>query len=190
MTGFGSYTQIIRWNACRIYPNNGLKGLIGKVEGQLGTLIATYAQPGQVTWIGLRPARRGGVQPVPAADITERGLVGDHGASDKRAVTLFQAEHLGAIGAYLGRGAVDPVDLRRNLVVAGLNLAALKGRQVQVGQAVLEITGICAPCSRMEEALGEGGYSAMRGHGGWCARVLVPGAVHCGDAVVPLTSGT
>ncbi|WP_371731849.1 MOSC domain-containing protein [Ruegeria sp. HKCCA6707] len=79
-----------------------------------------------------------------------------------------------------------PDVLRRNLVVSGINLSALKGREVQVGQAVLRFTGICAPCSRMEEALGEGGYSTVRGHGGWCAEVLKPGQARLGDPVQPV----
>ena len=79
-----------------------------------------------------------------------------------------------------------PEILRRNLVVSGINLAALKGREVQVGEAVLRYTVICAPCSRMEEALGKGGYSAVRGHGGWCAEVVQPGQVRLGDVVQPI----
>jgi MOSC domain-containing protein YiiM len=54
-----------------------------------------------------------------------------------------------------------------------------------VGGAVLRITGICAPCSRMEEVLGFGGYTAVRGHGGRCAEVVTPGRVAIGDAVAP-----
>lgn len=154
----------------------------------LKDLIARFAQPGQVNWIGLRPERRAAVLPVEEAVISERGIEGDHGASKKRAVTLIQAEHLSVIGAMLGRGPVSPSDLRRNLVVAGLNLAALRGRSLKVGTAVLEVTTICAPCSRMEETFGPGGYSAVRGHGGFCARVIAPGVVRLCDSVLPLTS--
>ena len=154
----------------------------------LKALTQRYAQPGQVTWIGLRPERRAAMLPVEEAVVGSRGLVGDHGASEKRAVTLFQAEHLPVIGSFLGRGAVAACDVRRNLVVTGINLSALKGRTVRIGAAVLEVTGICAPCSRMEEALGAGGYAAMRGHGGWCARVIDPGLVQVGCEVTPLTT--
>ncbi len=154
----------------------------------LKALIARVAQPGQVTWIGVRPMRRAALLPVEEVAVEARGLKGDHGSSDKRAVTLMQAEHLSVIGSFLGRGPVAAAQVRRNILVSGLNLAALKGRQVRLGSAVLEITSICAPCSRMEEAFGPGGYSAMRGHGGWCARVAQPGLVRLGDAVAPLTT--
>ncbi|MCP9480397.1 MOSC domain-containing protein [Shimia sp. CNT1-13L.2] len=152
----------------------------------LRDLIAGYAQPGRVAWIGLRGARREGVRPVDEVWIGAEGLEGDHGRAGKRAVTLVQKEHLPVIGAMLGRGPVAAEELRRNLVIEGLNLAALKGRRVRVGAAVLEITVICAPCSRMEETFGTGGYSAVRGHGGWCASVVSGGLVRIGDAVVPL----
>ncbi len=152
----------------------------------LKDLIAGYAQEGCVTWLGLRGERRGEMSVVDEALITEAGLEGDHGRAGKRAVTLIQAEHLQVIGAMLGQGAIDVALMRRNIVVSGLNLNALKARRVAVGAAVLEVTTICAPCSRMEETFGTGGYSAVRGHGGWCARVIVPGWVHVGSSVYPV----
>lgn len=117
--------------------------------------------------------------------VTDEGLEGDHGRPGKRAVTVVQAEQLGPIGAMLGQRAVAPEVLRRNIVVSGINLSALKGRQVQIGTAVLSFDVICAPCSRMEEALGKGGYSAVRGHGGWCASVIRPGLIRLTDSVIP-----
>ena len=103
-----------------------------------------------------------------------------------RQVTLIQAEHLSVIAQLARVPQVDPVGLRRNLVVSGINLLALKNAKLQVGEAVLEIVGPCQPCSRMEETIGPGGYAAMRGHGGMTARVLVTGAVKVGDAVKAL----
>ena len=100
-----------------------------------------------------------------------------------RQVTLIQAEHLGVIAQLARVAQVDPLALRRNLVISGINLLALKNARLRVGEALLEIVGPCQPCSRMEEAIGPGGYAAMRGHGGMTARILATGAVAVGDAI-------
>jgi len=152
----------------------------------LATLIARHAQDGTLDWIGLRPERLADPVAVPEALMGEAGLTGDHARPGKRAITLIQAEHLAAIGAYLGRGPIPPEILRRNLVVSGLNLSALRDRVLRIGAAQVQITTPCAPCSRMEAVLGPGGYSAMRAHGGWCARVITPGPVRLADGVSPV----
>lgn len=154
-------------------------------ECPLAELLAMLPQTGRVTWIGVRPARRASVTPLDAVEaIAGQGLAGDHYAHDgKRQVALIQAEHLAAVAAFLGRPLLDPALLRRSIVVAGLNLLALKGRRFRIGGALLEGSGPCEPCSRMEEALGPGGYNAMRGHGGITARVFEGGLIRVGDAV-------
>ena len=158
------------------------------MERYLAELLATLPQTGRIAWIGVRPVRRASVAVVDAVEaIAGRGLAGDHYAHDgKRQVTLIQSEHLAAIAAFTGRPTLDPALLRRNIVVAGLNLLALKGRRFRAGSAHLDATGPCEPCSRMEEALGAGGYNAMRGHGGITARVIVSGFIRVGDAVAPI----
>jgi MOSC domain-containing protein YiiM len=112
------------------------------------------------------------------------GLRGEPELSTRQ-VTLIQAEHLAVIARLARVDHVDPGALRRNLVVSGINLLALKGAKLKVGGALLEVVGPCQPCSRMEEAIGAGGYAAMRGHGGMTARVLIGGPVSVGDAVRP-----
>jgi MOSC domain-containing protein YiiM len=78
---------------------------------------------------------------------------------------------------------VAPELVRRNIVVAGLNLLALKEHRFRIGNVLLETSGECHPCSRMEEMLGIGGYNAMRGQGGITARVIEGGPVATGDPV-------
>ena len=79
--------------------------------------------------------------------------------------------------------SVDPEAVRRNIVIDNLNLLALKERRFRIGEAILQTTGECHPCSRMEEILGVGGYNAVRGQGGITAKVLQSGVVKLGDVV-------
>lgn len=162
-------------------------------------LSQQFVADGRIEAIYLRPARR---EPVISVDEVRaepgQGLIGDHRASrtregrhaTKREITLIQAEHVDLIAGWLGVASLDPSRLRRNLVVSGLNLIAMRSpfADVAIEWALgddlrLEITGPCDPCSRMEEELGKGGYNAMRGHGGVTARILVPGTLRVGDAV-------
>lgn len=147
-----------------------------------------HAKSGRVEWIGIRSERK--ATPLPVDEVIAhpgRGLDGDHysgGSTGKREVTLIQDEHLKSVAAILGTDIVDPSLTRRNIVVSGLNLLALKDRTFSVGEVILEYTGPCHPCSRMERNLGSGGYNAMRGHGGITARILSGGVIRLGDPVL------
>lgn len=180
-------------------------------------LRATFPQPGRVEWIGLRPARRAPLLQVAQIEAHPLvGLIGDHGklapprltaltgeagetgvrapappvpgGPGRRQVTLIQAEHLPVIATLCGRAEVTPDLLRRNIVISGIPLLALKDARFQIGEVILEGTGECHPCSRMEETLGEGGYNAVRGHGGLTARVIRGGLIREGDSLIPLLS--
>ncbi|MGQ7847332.1 MOSC domain-containing protein [Granulosicoccus sp. 3-233] len=152
----------------------------------LQELLNTLPQQGELRWIGLRPERRAEMISVDIAAVSSKsGLEGDRyqGRTGQRHVTLLQEEHLPVIAACVGRRHVRAEDLRRNLLVTGINLLALKNRIISIGSVELEVTGLCHPCSRMEETLGEGGYNAVRGHGGVTARVLTDGHIRVGDSV-------
>nr|WP_152205936.1 MOSC domain-containing protein [Marinobacter changyiensis] len=115
-----------------------------------------------------------------------KGLDGDRfkgRETSKRQVTLIQKEHLHVIASCLHRESIAPEVFRRNIVVSGLNLLALKGKRFRIGNVVLEYTGLCHPCSKMETSLGPGGYNAMRGHGGITTRVVEAGDIALGDNV-------
>ncbi|MGI4021667.1 MAG: MOSC domain-containing protein [Janthinobacterium lividum] len=154
----------------------------------LQKLIDTLPQQGKVCWIGVRPGRK---QPLIALEtveaIMQKGLSGDHYAGapgSKRQVTLIQQEHLDAIASIMKNDQLSPEMLRRNLVIKGINLLALKDKTFWVGEALLEYTGECHPCSRMEEILGSGGYNAVRGHGGITARILKCGEISLNDVLI------
>ena len=164
----------------------------------LRALMRQFPRAGTLQAIYLRPARRVAVVSVATAEaLAGQGLAGDRsalkrtspGVGSKRQVTLLQTEHLPVIAARMALGQTDASLLRRNLLVSGLNLLAAKSlfkdqpMVLRLGNVLLEITGPCEPCSRMEELLGRGGYNAMRGHGGMTARVLQGGFFSVGDAV-------
>lgn len=162
-------------------------------------LTRQFPHIGRVQSILLRPARDAPVQSVATAvALVDRGLQGDRSATaritrpggHKRQVTLMQAEHLPLLAAWLGRPSLDAGLLRRNLVVAGLNLVAARALfadqplRIEIGaEVVLVATGPCDPCSKMEAALGPGAYNALRGHGGLTARIVAGGSIQVGDAV-------
>jgi len=151
----------------------------------ISQLIQNLPQQGTVEWLSIRPEKNKAVKIVDRVKASSDGLDGDHyaGRSGNRSVTLIQSEHLLVIASLLHREEVSPAELRRNIVVSGINLLALKDRRFKIGSAVLEMSGLCHPCSRMEKVLGEGGYNAMRGHGGITASVVIPGTITLKDKV-------
>jgi|GEM_PF-86907 len=156
------------------------------MPANLRDLLTTLPQSGRLEWIGVRPARRVAMLATESVVAnTESGLQGDRFAarSTTRQVTLIQAEHLPVIASCLARDSIEPELLRRNLVVSGLNLLALKDQIFRIGVVELKTTGLCHPCSRMEQILGPGGYNAVRGHGGITAQVISNGNLAIGDTV-------
>ena len=151
----------------------------------------TLPQVGRVEWISVRPSKK---EPaVVVADVqalVDAGLEGDRWRGrpgSSREVTLIQKEHLAVIAGCLGLDTVSPILLRRNIMVSGINLLALKDKRIMVGEAILEYSSLAHPCSKMEADLGPGGYNAMRGHGGITARVLQSGLIRTQDDVVYLS---
>lgn len=157
-------------------------------ESELARLMATFPRPGVVEWIGVRSKRRARLVALDETEaVAGHGLTGDHYASrtnGTRQVTLIQREHLAVVAQLLGKTEVLGETVRRNIVVSGINLYALRDRRFRIGEVSLEGTGTCDPCSRMEEVLGPGGYNAMRGHGGIVCRILESGTIRLGDAVI------
>ncbi|MFY0598822.1 MAG: MOSC domain-containing protein [Cyclobacteriaceae bacterium] len=156
-------------------------------EAIIKKMINTLPQKGTVEWIGLRPASKAPMNIVESVLAAKsEGLIGDRfkgKISTKRQVTLIQAEHIETVRSVMKMKNLPPELLRRNIVVSGINLLALKDKRFTIGKAILETTGECHPCSRMEKTLGDGGYNAMRGHGGITARVLSEGEIRIGDDV-------
>ncbi|MBK9605881.1 MAG: MOSC domain-containing protein [Betaproteobacteria bacterium] len=166
----------------------------------LPDLFGQFPQPGRVEWIGVRPQREGRLVSVrEVRAIAGAGLQGDHyagGANGKRHLTLIQHEHLAVVARLLALRdntptvlPVDPALVRRNVVISGLNLLALKNKRFRLGATLLEFTEPCQPCSAHGMSRGwsaRGTNKALRGHGGICARILEGGPIRIGDELVAL----
>ena len=143
---------------------------------------------GTVTWIGVRPRRCEPLASLGAATaVFDQGLEGDHRMTKTpgsgRQVTLISEEFIRQIAAQLDLQTLDPARLRRNIVVSGINLNALRRQRFWVGSALLEATQLCHPCARMEAELGAGAVVAMYGYGGLCAKIIEGGGIEVGASV-------
>jgi MOSC domain-containing protein YiiM len=179
-----------RWlkNASPQRHGEGTEELDIFVAMEINELIQRFSKPGVVAAISVRPQRM--EAPIildHVRAIEKKGLDGDRSKGGNRQVTLIQKEHIAAVASFLGKSSLDFTLTRRNILAEGINLLALKGKQFQIGEAILEYSGECHPCSRMEEALGAGGYNAMRGHGGITAKIIKTGLITTGDAVVVIS---
>jgi MOSC domain-containing protein YiiM len=149
---------------------------------EIRELMNQFARPGIVVAISVRPVRMIPIKLVDCAlAIQNKGLEGDRSKGGNRQVTFIQKEHIATVASFLDKADLDFTLTRRNILVEGINLLSLKGKQFQIGEAIFEYTGECHPCSRMEEALGIGGYNAMRGHGGITAKIINSGMIKSGD---------
>lgn len=142
--------------------------------------------------------------PIAAGTITPLGVAGDvcahpqiHGGL-RQAVLLIAAEtidELKARGYPVFYGA-----LGENLTTRGLDRRELRiGQQLRAGGAVLEITKVRGPCAALDvygPAIKQEIYdveagdatSPRWGMGGFYARVVQPGPVHSGDAILILSA--
>jgi MOSC domain-containing protein YiiM len=94
----------------------------------------------------------------------------------KRQVLLMDADTLDRLG--LAPGAI-----KENVTIHGLDFQKLSiGQKLRLGDALLEITTPCDPCSRMEE-IRQGLEGDLRGQRGWLCRVVKAGKVRRGDPI-------
>lgn len=111
--------------------------MITEEEKQFTALFDNFIQKGSVCWIGIREKSNAPMQVLDETFAQIGGLINDRynkgNAASKRQVTLIQSEHLAAVARFLNQESIDPAKIRRNIVVKGLNLNALKGRKFSIG---------------------------------------------------------
>lgn len=160
-----------------------------------------------VEGIHIRPADRSlpslPKQAIQSVTVRTEGLVGDfnhyrhrkHEDSPHMAVMVLHAEALTALNAE--GWPVKPGDIGENFLVSGLPTDIWHdGTRLRVGKDVeLELSERCEPCSNLHglpyvgKEQGKSFVQTLIGRRGYYARVLVPGDVHVGDAVVVVSKG-
>ena len=131
------------------------------------------------------PAGTHAMHEVPAAEcVAGRGLRGDrffdYKPDYKGQVTLFAAEVLAELRKEFARPDLPVAALRRNVLVAGLDLAALAGQRFILQEVELEGVEECKPCHWMDQAIGAGAEHWLRGRGGLRCRIRTDGWLRTG----------
>lgn len=125
------------------------------------------------------------------AEITVRaghGIVGDRyagrAAHRAAAVTVLAVEGLEAAAAELGVAPFDPAAARRNVLLRGVDVEALRGREftLDTGDGPVRLGGgrPAAPCAWMDVVLAPGAHRALRGRAGVRCAALSSGTLRVG----------
>ena len=133
---------------------------------------------GVVRHLFLKPDRKRPMRLVSEVTaISEDGLENDANRGRRlRQVLLIEQETLLDFG-------LAPGDVRENIVVSGISLTSLLPKvRLQAGEALLEVTMDCAPCSFLDE-LRPGLQADMDGRRGTLCRVIDGGIIRVGDSI-------
>jgi MOSC domain-containing protein YiiM len=151
---------------------------------------------GHVTSLHLHPAVSGA--PLQSVEIVEvvvgKGISGDAryfgklsrdtGQPTRRQVTLIEREQIAEHATALGLPVIAPGAVRSNIETTGINLIALLGKEVEIGEAVLCLYAPRDPCAKMD-AICQGLRARMMDQRqGVLAEVVRSGAVRVGDTIL------
>ena len=139
---------------------------------------------GRVVHLFLAQVSGAPVKPVTeAVAVATRGFEGDRHArrapGGQRQLLLVDVRHLRDL-------ELTPGALKENAVIEGLALETFPaGQRLRLGGALVELTGPCEPCHKVE-AIRPGLLRKSWGRRGQLARVLEGGSVRVGDVVEAL----
>lgn len=125
--------------------------------------------------------------PMQARDVVEvetgRGIVGDryHGTRHRH-VTVQSRETLDEAAQVYGRPVPSELT-RRNLTISHGVVPRAPGQRIRVGEVLLEVVRVAAPCKLLDDTIGAGAQEALRRRSGTVFRVLEGGAIRVGDPV-------
>jgi hypothetical protein len=152
-------------------------------------------QTGRVASLHLHPDKGG--DPMRAVQefeaVEQRGIRGNPrkfgvisrstGLQSKRQVSLMEREQIAEHAATLGLESIPPGAVRANIETTGINLVALVGHEVQIGEAILYFYEARTPCEKMDRIC-QGLRELMEEEKqGVLAQVVRTGVIRVGDKV-------
>jgi len=150
-----------------------------------GRVVAIYVAPGEGAPMEAR---------TEAEALVGKGLDGDRYAIEagkfsgtkigKRAVTLIEREAIAAANDAYDLGMTEQ-ESRRNIVVEGVPLNHLIGREFLVGEVRLRGFDLSEPCAYLEDLTGKPARKALLHRGGLRAEIVEGGPLRVGDTVRP-----
>lgn len=118
--------------------------------------------------------------------VAGRGLRGDrffdYADDYKGQITFFSREVFDLMTQYFGVTTKSPGVLRRNLIVSGVDLMDLIGKEFELQGVRFCGSAHCKPCYWMDTAFAPGAEKFLALRGGLRARILSDGEVHVGEA--------
>lgn len=138
----------------------------------------------RVTAIHVAKGSRLPMRSVDRVDVEAgKGIVGDryHGTRHRH----VSVQSLDALAEATERHGADvPAGLtRRNLTIDHGEVPRAPGTRVRIGEVLLEVVRVAAPCKLLDDTIGPGAQEALRRRGGSIFRVLEGGTVAVGDVV-------
>lgn len=116
--------------------------------------------------------------------VAGKGIVGDrffdHKEDFKGQLTLFSKEVYLDLVEHFSVNDKGPSVFRRNVVLAGIDLNSLIGREFSLGEVDMKGAEEASPCYWMNQAFCEGAEAALRGRGGLRVRILSDGELSRG----------
>lgn len=121
-----------------------------------------------------------------------QGIAGDRycgrAAHRTAAVSLLDVSALETVARELGVAPFDPMVLRRNVVLRGVDVTRLREQEFSLdsgsGPVVLGGRRLAQPCGWLDVVLAPGAHGALRGRGGLRCEPLGSGVLQVGPAVL------
>jgi MOSC domain-containing protein YiiM len=140
-------------------------------------------------------AEKGALPLVPVQSIqvvAEKGIEGEpryfgrrggDGAPSRRQVSLIEREQIAEHAASLGLDVIEPGKVRSNIETTGINLVALLGKEIAIGDAVLYLSIPRDPCHQMDAVCAGLKDLMTENKQGVLAQVIRSGKISVGDRI-------